>query len=182
MQVNFECQLQKLGQEQYEHNRRTGALIRQLLEISGRGDLVAFWRLEEQGPCDYHDLGKRAGDLDPLSHCGRGAAIFTNAYAQALDGKERVFCSIASDLCQYHHERWDGSGGLGHLAGEDIPVVARAGAVADAWDHLIQEHPGVAPQILFEYMEKHSGTWYDPQMVAALRQWIPSFIPGMPEE
>ena len=38
---------QQCPQAIQEHNRRTGALIRQLLEINGRGDLVAFWRLEE---------------------------------------------------------------------------------------------------------------------------------------
>lgn len=173
---------QQCPQDIQEHNQRTGKLIRALLIGAGRGELVDLWQIESYCPCDYHDIGKTVKETMPLDHCEAGAYYFSQAYQDASSPGECIFYSIASDLCRYHHERWDGSGGPRHLAGDDITIVARAGAVANAWDHLVQDHPGVAPLILFEHIEKHSGTWYDPQMVFVLKQLIPSLIPGMPEE
>ena len=132
MQIDLDTWLASCGSEVQSHNRRTGQLIRALLTEVGRGELINLWRLNQNGPCDYHDIGKRATDTDPLRHCSRGAALFSQAYEKALDGRERIFYSIACDLCRYHHERWDGTGGPEHLSGDDIPIIARAGAVADA--------------------------------------------------
>lgn len=41
----------------------------------------------------------------------------------------------------YHHERWDGSGYPYGLKGEEIPLVARILAVADAFDAITQDRP-----------------------------------------
>ncbi len=42
----------------------------------------------------------------------------------------RVFAQIAA----WHHERWDGAGYPDGLSGEEIPLLARIVAIADAWD------------------------------------------------
>jgi diguanylate cyclase (GGDEF)-like protein len=42
---------------------------------------------------------------------------------------------------RYHHERWDGQGYLDHLAGEDIPAIARILAVADAFSAMTTTRP-----------------------------------------
>jgi HD-GYP domain-containing protein (c-di-GMP phosphodiesterase class II) len=42
---------------------------------------------------------------------------------------------------RHHHERWDGSGYLGGLAGEDIPLVARIIAVADTFSAMTTTRP-----------------------------------------
>ena len=42
---------------------------------------------------------------------------------------------------RYHHERWDGQGYLDHLAGEEIPTIARILAVADAFSAMTTTRP-----------------------------------------
>jgi putative two-component system response regulator len=54
----------------------------------------------------------------------------------------------ASDFLKYakifagtHHEKWDGSGYPGGLAGENIPLQGRIMALADVYDALVSERP-----------------------------------------
>jgi HAMP domain-containing protein len=54
---------------------------------------------------------------------------FTAAIMRPLT-RFRVFAEIAA----WHHERWDGKGYPDGLAGEEIPLLARIVAIADAWD------------------------------------------------
>ena len=173
MQIDLDTWLASCGSEVQSHNRRTGQLIRALLTEVGRGELIKLWRLNQNGPCDYHDIGKRATDTDPLRHCSRGAALFSQAYEKALDGRERIFYSIACDLCRYHHERWDGTGGPEHLSEDDIPIIARAGAVADAWDYLDTQKPQLSQKEKLQCLKAYAGTWYDPELVAALERLFP---------
>ncbi len=42
---------------------------------------------------------------------------------------------------RHHHERWDGDGYLGRLEGEDIPLIARILAVADAFSAMTTTRP-----------------------------------------
>ncbi len=42
---------------------------------------------------------------------------------------------------RHHHERWDGQGYLDHLAGEEIPTIARILAVADAFSAMTTTRP-----------------------------------------
>ena len=51
------------------------------------------------------------------------------------------FLEEASDVVRCHHERWDGGGYPEGLRGEEIPLVARIFAVADAIDAITTERP-----------------------------------------
>lgn len=51
------------------------------------------------------------------------------------------FLSGASEVVLYHHERYDGRGYPIGLAGEDIPLLARLFAVADAFDAITADRP-----------------------------------------
>ena len=42
---------------------------------------------------------------------------------------------------RHHHERWDGDGYLDHLEGEEIPLIARILAVADAFSAMTTTRP-----------------------------------------
>ena len=73
----------------------------------------------------------------------------------------------------HHHERFDGNGYPDGLGGEDIPLVARVVAVADAFDVMCRDRPygyGVSHETALHEIEGNAGTQFDPTVVAALRR------------
>jgi putative nucleotidyltransferase with HDIG domain len=75
----------------------------------------------------------------------------------------------ALDIPYNHHERWDGQGYPRQLKGEQIPLAARIFAVVDVWDALTSDrpyHPAWAEDDAMEYLRAHSGTRFDPRVVA----------------
>jgi len=49
---------------------------------------------------------------------------------------ENEFIKMGLEISRYHHEKWDGSGYIEGLSGEDIPLSARIMAVSDVYDAL----------------------------------------------
>lgn len=91
-----------------------------------------------------------------------------------LSGSRFPILRWASEIAQYHHEKWDGSGYLG-IAGEDIPLSGRLVAVADVFDSLthirpykpaMDEGPAIAEII------RSSGTHFDPRIVQSFRSLV----------
>lgn len=83
---------------------------------------------------------------------------------------EDNFLSLATEICAYHHEKWDGSGYPNGLAGNDIPLSARIVALADVYDALRSRRPykdplshAAARKIILE----GRGTHFDPDVVDA---------------
>jgi diguanylate cyclase (GGDEF)-like protein/PAS domain S-box-containing protein len=71
---------------------------------------------------------------------------------------------------QYHHERWDGQGYPDGLAGEEIPLVARILAVADAFSAMTTDRPyrkGMSSKIALQILEEGAGTQWDADLVSA---------------
>lgn len=91
--------------------------------------------------------------------------------SQAADAvSESGYLTEAEKLAAYHHEKWDGSGYPFGLKGEDIPLSARAMAVADVFDALISKRSykdGFPIDKAFEIIKEGSGTHFDPQIVTA---------------
>ena len=75
-------------------------------------------------------------------------------------------------IVRHHHEHWDSSGYPVGLKGTDIPLGARIMAVAEAFDTITHERVYSArvltPVDAIRDINKHSGSWYDPAVVAAL--------------
>jgi len=77
----------------------------------------------------------------------------------------------------HHHERFDGKGYPDGLSGEDIPLLARVVAVADAFDSMIRDRPygyGISEEAALVEIEDNSGTQFDPRVVGALREVLES--------
>lgn len=73
----------------------------------------------------------------------------------------------------HHHEFWDGSGYPQHLAGEDIPIVARIAVVADAFDAMTTNRayqPAKSLEAALQEIIENAGGKYDPAVVAALQK------------
>jgi HD-GYP domain-containing protein (c-di-GMP phosphodiesterase class II) len=68
----------------------------------------------------------------------------------------------------HHHERWDGNGYPGKLAGEDIPRMARIMALADTFDAMSSNRAyraGMPREKVFAEFRKCSGSQFDPELV-----------------
>jgi HD-GYP domain-containing protein (c-di-GMP phosphodiesterase class II) len=88
------------------------------------------------------------------------------AHVESLrDAAEIVYC---------HHERYDGMGYPRRLRGAEIPLEARIFSVADAYDAMVSERPYRPSMSHFSAVQeivRHSGTQFDPQVVAAFAEW-----------
>jgi len=71
----------------------------------------------------------------------------------------------------HHHERFDGTGYVDGLAGEDIPLPARVFAVADAFVAMTSLRPyrvAMEPPEAIAVLREHAGSQFDPDVVDAL--------------
>jgi putative nucleotidyltransferase with HDIG domain len=75
--------------------------------------------------------------------------------------------SSVVDAIRHHHERWEGNGYPNGLAGEQIPLLARIVAVADAFDAMSSDRPyrrALDPEIVRAELEACAGTQFDPTL------------------
>jgi putative nucleotidyltransferase with HDIG domain len=178
----------------YQNYRATlrglaSALEARDVETRGHSDrVVAFCiRLgQELGLSDYdmialecgallHDVGKigvpdailyKPGALTDEEwvqmrrHVEYGSAILQNI----------EFLKDAAKVVEQHHEKFDGSGYLKGLAGEEIYIGARIFAVADAVDAFTSDRPyraGRSFEEAVEELQRCAGAHFDPQVVEA---------------
>jgi HD-GYP domain-containing protein (c-di-GMP phosphodiesterase class II) len=76
----------------------------------------------------------------------------------------------ARDVVEYHHEKWDGSGYMRGLRGEEIPLSARIFAIVDVFDALTSRRPYKEPLSLeasLVIIQKDAGSHFDPTLVTA---------------
>ncbi|NLN47409.1 MAG: diguanylate cyclase, partial [Clostridiaceae bacterium] len=95
---------------------------------------------------NLHDIGKVAISESillkpgPLDEAER-AVMCTHPDIGARIVSLIPHASSVSEDIRSHHERWDGTGYPRGLAGEDIPLLARIVALADAWDAMTHDRP-----------------------------------------
>jgi HD-GYP domain-containing protein (c-di-GMP phosphodiesterase class II) len=81
--------------------------------------------------------------------------------------KHAFFRSLMPGV-RYHHERFDGKGYPNGLMGEKIPMMARAVAIVDAVDAMMNTRP-YRQALNWDYVKKelvdYSGTQFDPKLV-----------------
>lgn len=53
--------------------------------------------------------------------------------------QNELMVKVASEICRWHHERYDGKGYPDGLAGDDIPISAQVVALADVYDALVSK-------------------------------------------
>jgi putative two-component system response regulator len=127
------------------HNERVGQLSEHIaLHIGYSAQEAALLKRAAA----LHDIGKigvpdallrKAG---PLSEAElRVMRTHTTIGARILAGSQSPLLQMAETIATSHHERFDGSGYPRGLAGDEIPVVARIVAVADAFDAMINDRP-----------------------------------------
>lgn len=137
-----------------------------------------------------HDLGKTAvpkailtkpGPLDD----GEWQAMRSHPREGYLSLLERLPIGDMLDVVLYHHERYDGSGYPDGLRGEEIPILARIFAVADAYDAMISDRPyrkATAPETAREEIVRCAGTQFDPVVVDFFCQHFAELREGLARE
>jgi response regulator RpfG family c-di-GMP phosphodiesterase/DNA-binding CsgD family transcriptional regulator len=87
---------------------------------------------------------------------------------QLLAGSSSTLLDYAAVIAFGHHEWWDGSGYPRGLMGEEIPLEARIGAVADVFDALTSHRvyrPGVAIDEALVVMTELRGRQFEPTLL-----------------
>lgn len=91
--------------------------------------------------------------------------------------KQSDWLQGARDVIEGHHEKFDGSGYLRGLKGEQIPLNARIFAIVDVFDALTSRRPYKAPMPLEEALaiiRRDAGTHFDPWLVELFVNLAPS--------
>jgi putative two-component system response regulator len=130
-----------------------------------------------------HDVGKvgiadkillKPGKLTPdewkimKTHVEIGADLLSGCQSDIM----QMVYTIALD----HHERWDGTGYMKGLKGEEIPLVARICSICDAFDALTCDRPFRKAFTMEEAMtsiKELSGKHFDSNLVKFFKDLLP---------
>lgn len=121
-----------------------------------------------------HDLGKVGVRDDVLKKPGK---LTEDEYSHMQSHPEigmrmleasPYFADILP-LVRHHHEKWDGTGYPGNLAGEAIPLGSRIISICDTYDTMVSERPYKKPlprEDALGTLSNLAGRMFDPRLVA----------------
>jgi HD-GYP domain-containing protein (c-di-GMP phosphodiesterase class II) len=135
-----------------------------------------------------HDVGK-IGVTDKI--LGKPGTLDDEEYEEIrehpIKGRHILgnitFLEGAIPCVLHHHERFDGSGYPGHLAGADIPLPGRIISVADAFDAMTRDRPyrkAMPTWRALSELQRGAGKQFDPKVVRAfLSVWRRGGLAGL---
>ena len=83
----------------------------------------------------------------------------------------------AREVVEFHHEKFDGSGYMRGLTGEQIPMNARIFAIVDVFDALCSERPykqALPLEQVVEIMAEQRGKHFDPKLLDKFIELVPA--------
>ncbi|MEP7335118.1 MAG: HD-GYP domain-containing protein [Actinomycetota bacterium] len=135
-------------------NIRAGSLLHDVGKLTVSAAILA-----KPGPLTASELA------EVRRHPAAGAVLVSS-----LPSVRRALPSIL-----HHHERWDGTGYPGRIAGEAIPAEARLISIADAYDAMTSYRPYHSTLTIRQALEelaRCAGTQFDPQIThACIEAW-----------
>lgn len=165
------------------HATRTGHYARALALAAGDGaqaadDLFLIAPLHDLGKIGIPDaILHKPGPLTPAERAvmQRHTVIGARIVGEHADG----LLGLASSVALSHHEKWDGTGYPRGLSGAAIPRAARLVAVVDVFDALTSARAykrAWAAEQAIDFIERASGTYFDPELVAAFKDCAPQIL------
>jgi putative two-component system response regulator len=158
--------------ETAQHTVRMGHYSEQLARLCGLPE--SFCR-KMKNAAPLHDVGKigisdiillKPGKLTAVefeimrTHCEIGYRILSESTSDIL--------SLGAEIALNHHEKYDGSGYPRGLAGENIPITGRIGAICDVFDALTTERvykKAVPADQALLIMSEVRGAHFDPRIL-----------------
>ncbi len=157
------------------HGQRMVALSAFLAQALGLSDAeVNDIRLLAQ----FHDIGKvgipdsilfKPGRLDEEER--RIMQTHSEIGARIAEGIPEI--AHVAPYIRGHHERWDGEGYPDRRKGEDIPLLCRIVAVADAYDAMVSDRPyrkALSQKEAVEELQNHAGKQFAPKVIEVFLQ------------
>ena len=130
-----------------------------------------------------HDLGKigvpdeillKTGKLEPSEF----EVIKTHPRIgfDILNGSKVPLIKMAAEIALSHHEKWEGSGYLSGLTGEEIPEAGRVVAVVDVYDALVHDRvyrKAFTEEKALSIMTSDRGRHFDPRIFDCFVDLLP---------
>lgn len=156
----------------YEHSRRVAELARLFAERlrlpqDQTAIIVAAARV--------HDIGKigiRSTTLFKPAAMDEAEALEMRSHPEIGARLVSRFPDFAAgaEIVLRHHERWDGKGYPGSLAGTAIPFGARLVAIVDTFDAMTSTRAyrrALPPEAVIDELRRGRGTQFDPELLDA---------------
>jgi putative nucleotidyltransferase with HDIG domain len=147
------------------------------LQVGGRLGLSVVQLRNLEFAALLHDVGKIAIPKDIINNPGTlDDDEWTVVRTHTLEGERMLtrvggFMREVGLIVRSHHERWDGAGYPDGLAATSIPVEARIITCCDSWNAMRTDRPyrvALPHAVATEEMRAHSGSQFDPDIVATL--------------
>jgi HD-GYP domain-containing protein (c-di-GMP phosphodiesterase class II) len=131
-----------------------------------------------------HDLGKLDIDINILGkNSGLDAEerekIKLHPEYGATIIKDIEFLETAREIVLYHHEKFDGTGYPNKLKGDQIPLMARIVAIADAFDAMTSDRAyrkKLDDEKVFSIIAEQSGKQFDPRICELFLRLKPDIL------
>jgi putative two-component system response regulator len=78
-------------------------------------------------------------------------------------------------IIRHHHERWDGTGYVDRLAGQEIPLLARMISVVDTFDAMRSDRPyrrALSLDTAIDELKEGAGSQFDPEVVGSFLEIV----------
>lgn len=159
------------------HSRRVEKHARKVAQVMGLSEaetasLATAASLHDIGNIQIPDgLLRKTGELTIEERSAIEAHVLLGARMVLKAGGD-----VVVDGIRHHHERWDGAGYPGGLAGEEIPLFARIIGIAEAYDAMTSTRPyrqGFTRDHAIEVLRSEGGLQFDGDLVEMFVSTLP---------
>lgn len=159
------------------HSEKVAEYARMLAEYMGLDEKM----VEMAYLCGIvHDVGKIGIPEDILNKPGRLTEEEYEIIKKHVEKGTDILACISwleeiIPIIKAHHERYDGTGYPEQLQGEEIPLLGRIIAVADAFDAMTSHRSyrrALPLEVAVEELKKNAGRQFDPEVVRAFIQML----------